>query len=177
MSLAETISQAALPGNAWALDEISAVLARIANVFQVKIGGRRTIKEVVESSGYTYYDHTILDGCKLVGGRERAVTIEIFSIEHFDHDPTDDEIEAEYVRCGLERPDADHGVHTGEQRPDLPQDGHPIIFYLKNPVSGAAGRRSVLALWRHGAGRGLRWDRLVPRLRWPRCCRFAGVRK
>lgn len=177
VGIVQTLSQAALPANSWALDEIAAVLVRLANVFQVKIGGRRTLKEVVEASGYTSYDSSILERCALVGGRERNTIIEIFSIEHFDHDPTDAEIEAEYMQRGLGRPEADHAVHFGEQHQQLPVEGRHIIFYLKNPIPDADGSRRVLRLWRDGAWRGLLWRWLRPRFQWRRSGVFAGVRE
>lgn len=176
-NIIDSIAQLAQPANVWALDEIDAVLAKLANVFRVKIGGRRTIADVVAASGYTSYDRSILERCVFVQGWERWTTVEIFSIEHFDHEPSDAEIEDEYVRRGLKRPEVDHAVHFGDQYRDLPVEGHPVIFYLKDPVPGADGRRYVLYLWRFGANRKLGWYWLCPGHRWYRDCLFAGVRE
>lgn len=177
LTVVDAVASLVQPGNAWAISEIGTILKKLANVFRVKIGGRRTIQEVVEGSGYNHFDYSILDRCALSGGRERWVTIEVFGIEHFDHDPTDVEIEAEYVRRSLRRPDVDHVVHFGDQVRVLPVEGHPVVFYLKNPVPGADGGPGVLRLWRHGAGRKLHWSWPAPGYRWDRRYRFAGVRE
>lgn len=176
-NIIEIIGQLAQPSSSPVLDELVSVLAKLANIFKVKIGGQRTAAQVLEASGYTGYDRSIAERCVLTQGRERAATIEVFGIEHFDHDPTDEEIEAEYVRLGLKRPTPDHAIRFGEQLPHLPVDGHPIIFYLQEPVPDAGGRRSVLLLWRGGANRGLYWRWLAPSGRWDRLCLFAGVRE
>ena len=147
------------------------------NIFLVKMGGKRGIAAVVEASGYTGYDPSIIERCELQKGYERWATVEIFDMKHFDHDPSDAEVEAEYVRRGLKRPDVDHAVHFGEQYQNLPVERHPIIFYLRNPVLGAGGFRSVLGLWRDGAVRGLDWGWLGSGDRWDRDYRFAGVRE
>lgn len=175
--IVRVVSELAQPENAWALDEISAVCAKLFNIFHVKIGGRRSIVQVLDESGYTNYDRSIAERCVLQKGRERQAVIEVFGIENYDHDPSDAEIEAEYIKQGLKRPDVDRAVHFGDQYRDLPEDGHPIIFYLQNPVPGACGGPLVLSLWRLGADRELRWIWLVPGHRWSRGCRFAGVRE
>lgn len=164
-------------GEATLIAATKAFLAVVANIFTVKIGGPRAIAEVVAGSGYTHYDRSILERCRLAVGPEWSATIEIFSIEHFDHDPTDEEIEAEYVRRGLKRPDVDHAIHFGDQVRNLPVEGHPVIFYLKNPISYADGSRGVLGLWRRGAHRRLYWYWLDPVCRWNRSYLFAGVRE
>ncbi len=176
-NIVESIAKLAQPTNAWALDEIDDVFAKVAGIFRVKIGGRRTILEVINSSGYTNYDRSILELCTLSGGQESMATTEVFDIEHFDHDPTDAEIEAEHVRRGLNRPEVDHAVHFGDQIRHLPVDGHPVVFYLKNPVLGAGGNQRVLDLWRHGALRRFHWLWLFPGTRWHRASRFVGVRE
>jgi len=176
-NVVDVVSRLALPGNAWALDEIDAVFAKLLNIFRVKMGGKRGIAAVVEASGYTGYDPSIIERCELQKGYERWATVEIFDMKHFDHDPSDAEVEAEYVRRGLKRPDVDHAVHFGEQFQHLPVEGRPIIFYLQNPVLGAGGFRCVLGLWRYGADRKLGWHWLNSGLRWDRDYRFAGVRE
>lgn len=180
-NLAEAVARAVQPGNEKTLDDVASIFAGLLeqakNTYQIIIGGNQTIAEVVAGSGYTDYDRSILERCTLAPGPKRKVTIEIFSIEHFDHDPTDAEVEAEYVRLGLGRPTPDYAIHFGDQKRDLPEDGHPIIFYLRVPVSDASGHRSVLEFWRDGAGRELCWDWLHPGHRWHRGCRFAGVRE
>lgn len=154
-----------------------AEVAKTANIFRVKIGGRRTIAEVVGASGYTWVNPTILERRSLSGGRERWAAIEVFDIERFNHDPTDAEIEAEYERRGLTRPEVDHAIHFGEQHPSLPVEGQPVVFYLKKPVLDAGGGSDVLSLWRYGAGRELSLGWLGPGGRWYRFYRFAGVRE
>jgi len=177
-NIIDAIAKLAQPANAWALDEIDAVLAKLANTFYVKIGGSRTAAEVIAASGYVYCDPAIPEQCVLQQGRERLVKIEVFDVEHFDHDLTDAEVEAEYIRRGLKRPEVDHAVHFGDQVRGLPVEGHPVIFYLKNPVPDADGSPSVLGLWCNGALRGLRWHWLHPRGgRWLRRYLFAGVRE
>lgn len=179
-SIVEAVSYAVQPGNEGSLDDLAETFAnlleRAKNAHQIIIGGNRTIVEVVAGSGYTDFDRSILERCTLAPGLKRKVTIEIFSIEHFDHDPTDAEVEAEYVRLGLGRPTPDHAIHFGDQKRDLPEDGHPIIFYLRVPVSDASGYRLVLKFWRNGARRRLDW-RWLPGRRWHRHYRFAGVRE
>lgn len=176
-NIVEIIGQLAQPANSSVLDEVVAVLAKLAGVFQVKIGGSRASAEVLQVSGYTSYDRSIAERCVLAAGRERVVNIEVFGIEHFDHDPTDEEIEAEYAQRGLKRPTPDHAIRFGEQHKHLPVEDRPIIFYLQNPIPGADGGRSVLGLWRDGVKRGLVWSWLSPRYRWFRDYLFAGVRE
>lgn len=176
-SVVDVVSKLAQPGNAWALDEIDSVLAKLLNIFRVKIGGKQSIFEVVEGSGYTGYDCSIIERCVIQNGRERWAVVKIFDMEHLDHNPSDAEVEAEYVRLGLKRPDVDHAVHFGEQFQHLPVEGHPIVFYLQNPVPDADGSCDVLGLWRGGAIRRLRWFWLGPSGCWDRFYRFAGVRE
>ncbi len=178
-NIVESIGKLAQPANAWALDELTATLAKLANIFRVKIGGLRTAAQVLEASGYTGYDRSIGERCVLSQGSEKVVNIEVFDIEHFDHDPTDAEVEAEYVRRGPKRPTPDHAIHFGEQHQHLPVEGHPVIFYLEKPVEfpGAGGFRYVFYLWRNGALRELDWFWLNPSDRWNRNYRFAGVRE
>ncbi len=176
-NIVREVSMLVQPANARALDEIDVILGKISNTFRVKIGGRRDIAEVVEGSGYTGYDGSIVERCAIQKGRERWAVVEIFDMEHLDHDPSDAEVEAEYVRLGLGRPDVDHAVHFGEQFQHLPVEGHPIVFYLQKPVPGAGGCRCVLGLLRAGVGRGLHWDWLIPSNRCSRDYRFAGVRE
>lgn len=178
-NIVEAIGKLAQPVNAWALDELTAVIVKLLNIFCVKIGGRRSIAEVIEASGYTSFDSSILERCVLTHGHEHPVVIEMFGIDHFDHNPTDAEIEAEYVRCGLKRPTPDHAIRFGEQYQHLPVEGQSVIFYLEEPVEfpGARGYRRVLILWRYGTGRELGWGWLGPGRRWDRRCLFAGVRE
>ena len=159
------------------IEAIKAFLNVVGNIFTIKIGGNRSIAEVVEGSGYTDFNRSILEQCTLSGGPEQEVTIELFGIEQLDHDPSDAEIEAEYVRHGLGRPNVDHAIHFGDQEHAMPVEGQPVIFYLKNPVTGSDGYRNVLELWRDGARRELRWRWLRPGRTWRRRCLFAGVRK
>lgn len=180
-NVVEAVSRAVQPGNEKALDDIVNVFADLLEqaktTHQIIIGGNRTIAEIVAGSDYAYYDPSILQRCTLSPGPKRKAKIEIFSIEHFDHDPTDAEVEAEYVRLGLKRPTADHAIHFGDQKRDLPEDGHSIIFHLKNPISVASGRRVVLGFCQFGAGREFYWSWLYQGLCWHRHCRFAGVRE
>lgn len=179
--IVEAVSLAVQPGNEKTLDDITEVFAslleRAKNTHQIIIGGNRTIKEVVDGSGYADFNRSVLERCALTPGPKRKAMIEIFSIEDLDHDPTDAEIEAEYVRHNLKRPAVDHAIHFGDQKRDLPEEGHPIIFYLEVPVSDASGDRNVLRFWRNGAKRGLCWGWLHPGVRWRRHYRFAGFRE
>ena len=176
-NIVEVIGRLAQPANSSVLDEVVAVLAKLANIFTVKIGGNRTASQVLEMSGYTSYDGTIAERCVLTNGRVRSVKIKVFSIEHFDHDPMDAEIEAEYARHGLKRPTPDHAIHFGEQFKNLPIGGHQIVFYLEKPVPGAGRDRIVLRLLRCGAKRELRWLWLSPSNRLDSLYLFAGVRE
>lgn len=175
-SIVEVVSRLAQPKNEQVLDQIVETLVGLINIFRVKIGGRKNIAKVVKASACAC-DNSIVERCVLQTGCERLVTIETFTVEHFDNpEPSDTEIEAEHIKRGLKRPDVDHVIHFVEQYKHLPVEGRPIIFYLQNPVPDA-GNRGVLFLWRSGAIRNLGWLWIDPGPRLTRPCSFAGVRE
>ena len=95
-----------------------------------------------------------------------------FEMVEFDHDPGTDEVLAEFVKRGLERPLAEDALRFGEKYPDL-QLERPIVF-LHEPWRVPDGCLRVLCL---GCWVGRRYlGTFFFEGRWGRGCRFLGRR-
>lgn len=91
----------------------------------------------------------------------------------FDHDPTSEEVLAEFERRGLERPTYKDALYFGVLHPQE-QEKHPVVF-LHEPVEDLGGDRRVIALFGRPGRRCLGLDLFDHK--WSRDCVFAGVRK
>lgn len=153
-------------------------MAKIINEFVITIGGNRTIAEILAKSDHASYNHSIIKQCALAPGPKRKAMIVILGIEEYYHDPTETEIQEEYVRHGLKYLTVDHVIHFFNQKPDLPTEEHPIISYLRDPI---LGNPTVMVLVR-GRGcsyvyRNLDLNCFGPNFRYSRNYRFAGIRE
>lgn len=141
------------------------------NVFRIACEGSYMTSELVARGKYDWSNNWITDERFPIQKHEPVSrTIELVK---FDHDPTSEEVLAEFSRRGLERPTHEDALYFGIEHPDE-QMKRPLVF-LHEPVQGPGGRLGVLVLDGHVGGRNLRLDWFGSG--WPRDDLFAGVRK
>ncbi len=136
-----------------------------AAVFTFAVGDKRSAKELLAAGNYDLvgdYARQFVEGKKFRLAN-KPEDVDMVLVE-FDHDPTSDEVIAEFTRQGLERPTEEDALRFGEKYPDE-QKKYPIVF-LHEPWQDPSGDRGVLVLGWGGRGRelrcywfGLGWDR------------------
>lgn len=144
-----------------------------AAVFTFAVGDKRSAKELLAAGSYDWvgdYARQFVEGKKfrLAG---KAEEVDMVLVE-FDHDPTSEEVIAEFARQGLERPTEEDALRFGEKYPDE-QKKYPIVF-LHEPWQDPDGDLSVLVLSFGGRERWLDYGWFDGR--WDRDCRFAARR-
>jgi len=142
-------------------------------VFTFAAGDKRSAKELLAAGKYDWigdYARQFVEGKKFrLAGKPEEVDMVLVE---FDHDPTSDEVLAEFARQGLERPTGEDALRFGEKYPDE-QKKYPIVF-LHEPWQDPDGSRSVLVLSWDDRGRELGCSWFDGR--WVRDCRFAARR-
>lgn len=140
-------------------------------IFSITCKGAYKTSELVAQAKYDWWNDWVTDERFPLQTHEPVSRkIEIVS---FDHDPTSEEVLAEFSRRGLERPTYEDALYFGIAYPDE-QRKRPIAF-LHEPVRDPDGYLCVLVL-DEGVG-GRHFDLLWFDRRWPRHYLFAGVRK
>ena len=164
-------------------------MSKIIGSFSIKLGRIQAAKEVFEDRDPNLCSDiptTVLQG------PDREEVLELFSIDDLDHDPSHEEIEAEYASLGLERSRKENAIRFANQYREQPsrEIRQEITFYLqtKDFQSSQFGICPAVTLWRDDTGNGRRLDKsghndCGPRhngknYRWNRKgVLFAGVRK
>lgn len=141
------------------------------NVFQITCEGSHKTSELVRMGNYDRVSDWITDE-RFPVQKHASVSRSIELVE-FDHDPTSEEVLAEFSRRGLNRPTHEDALYFGVKHPEE-QRKRPIVF-LHEPGQFPGGSRRVLVLGGGARKRGLDLYWLVGR--WGRRCAFAGVRK
>ena len=142
-------------------------------VFTFAAGDKRSAKELLAAGKYDWvgdYARQFVEGKKFRLA-DKPEEVDMVLVE-FGHDPTSDEVLAEFARQGLERPTEEDALRFGEKYPDE-QKKYSIVF-LHEPWQDPRGYRFVLVL---------RWDGRERELshgwfgsRWYRDYRFAARR-
>ncbi len=192
VGLAQKLKQA-FGRNGWDLEEIDKLcegdtLARVraclkngtatlvqaaTAVFTFVIGDKRSAKELLAAGKYDWvgdYARQFVEGKKFRLA-DKPEEVDMVLVE-FNHDPTSDEVLAEFARQGLERPTEEDALRFGEKYPDE-QKKYPIVF-LHEPWRGSHGGLDVLVLRWGDRGRKLYCSWFGRR--WRRDYRFAARR-
>ena len=145
--------------------------SKVIGTFQITLAGDATASELVLRGQYDWHNNWITDERFPIQSHEPIPrTIELVE---FDHDPTSEEVLADFARRGLERPTHEDALCFGIQHPEE-QRKHPIVF-LHEPVLSPGVVRDVLVL------RGIVGDRELHLCLfggwWSSLFVFAGVRK
>ncbi|MBI4120061.1 MAG: hypothetical protein HY454_01205 [Parcubacteria group bacterium] len=156
-------------------DMLAEMLAKCASnvcgIFQLVLEGTATASELIRRGQYNWHNNWITDErFPLQTHDQMGRTIELVE---FDHDPTSEEVLAEFIRRGLERSTYEDALYFGIQHPEE-QRKRPIVF-LHEPVLDPCGRRGVLVLGGDAGGRKLLLVLVAGG--WDRDFVFAGVRK
>jgi hypothetical protein len=136
------------------------------SIFRLMLWGNMTTEKLVQLGKYQWPNGWITD--------ERFPLLQhdpigrVVEYVEFDHDPTSDEVLAEFSRRGLERPTYEDALYFGIMYFDE-QMKSPVVF-LHEPV-----RYRVLVLYKDLGKRGMRLRFF--KNRWNRRCMFAGIRK
>ena len=139
-------------------------------VFTFAAGDKRSAKELLAAGKYDWvgdYARQFVEGKKFRLA-DKPEEVDMVLVE-FGHDPTSDEVLAEFARQGLERPTEEDALRFGEKYPDE-QKKYPIVF-LHEPWQDPHGDRRGLVLGWRGRERELDYDWFDGR--WFRYCRFA----
>ena len=145
--------------------------SKVYGTFQLMLEGKATATELVQRGQYNWHNDWITDErFPLQPHEPMSRTIELIK---FDHNPTAEEVLAEFVRHGLERPTTEDAFYFGIQHSEE-QRKRPIVF-LHEPVLVPDGSSRVLVLGGRAGVREL--FLLLFEGRWGRSCVFAGVRK
>ncbi len=136
--------------------------------FPVRIGGGRTMDEIVSAGGYDGV-HSFInqENFPLVPRPQAEVTVELVDLGRI---ATSAEAVAELHRRGLRRPTAEEAVCFGEQHPDA-QRHRPIVWPHEPFVHADRSRRLLV----HFGGTGYRSLDLFVDSAWGAYCVFAGV--
>ena len=138
--------------------------------FPVKIGGSRTMDEIVRAGRYDGVHSFINQENFPLGPRPQAeVAVELVELGRI---ATSGEAAEEFVRRGLRRPMPEEAVCFGEQHPDAQR--HRPIVWPHEPFAHADGSRRLLV---HFGGTGYRSLDLYVDSAWGAYCVFAGVRE
>lgn len=152
-------------------DAVAAVIKTAKNVFRLtKVGDGRKTEELVRAGNYNYANSYVNSTNFPV--RSKPGVREIVLIE-FDHDPTSEEVLAEAVKQGLERPLYEDALYFGVEHPEVQRE-RPVIF-LHEPWRDPYGGLIVVYLWGGAGFRGLSLFYFDDG--WFRYYRFAFVRK
>ena len=139
--------------------------------FLLTLDGSYSASKLIKKGKYDWFNDDITDERFPIQKRE-PIEHKIELVE-FDHDPSSEEVLAEFKERGLERPIYEDAFYYGIKYPEE-QRKHPVVF-LHEPVLNPDGRRNVLVL---GGDDGERRLRLICfGYEWSRRCAFAGVRK
>lgn len=172
-NLFEAVALLGRPEHEGAVSRLADILAGVCkkarNIFSIVCEGVKA-SELVKRGRYDWVNSDITD--ELFPIEEHASQGRTIELIEFGHDPTSEEVIAEFARRDLERPTHEDALAFGIAYPEE-QRKHPVIF-LHEPVLALGGLR-VLVLGGGGRGRdlGLRWFGG----RWNRVCVFAAVRK
>lgn len=140
-------------------------------IYPINVGDGRSTEDLVEAGEYGYAHSCITSEHFPVRAGVRTGTRELTLIE-LERAMMSEEVIAEAVRRGLERPVYEDALYFGSQYPDV-QRAAPIVF-LHDPWLGLFGRLDVVCLWSNAGRRELGledFDR-----EWSRGYRFAFVR-
>ncbi len=140
-------------------------------VFSITTTGEEKTSALVKRGKYDWTDGAIGDELFPIAPHEPEER-EIVLISFDEHDPTSEDVLAEFEKRGLERPTTEDALVFGVTYPDE-QKKAPIVFFHE-PVRVRGGRR-VLVLRGYARLRCLYlfWFGA----RWLRRCDFAAVRK
>lgn len=107
----------------------SATLVQAATtVFTFMTGDKRSAKELLAAGNYDWvgdYARQFVEGKKFRLA-DKAEEVDIVLVE-FSHDPSSEEVLAEFAKQGLERPMEEDTLRFGEKYPDE-QKKYPIVF-------------------------------------------------
>ncbi len=139
-----------------------------ARRFPVRVGGSRTMDEIVRAGGYDGV-HSFIDqeNFPLVPRPQAEVAVELVGLGRI---ATSAEGVAELHRRGLRRPTPEEAVCFGEQHPDAQR--HRPIVWPHEPFAHPDGSRRLLV---HFGGTGYRSLDLYVDSAWGAYCVFAGV--
>ncbi len=135
----------------------AALVQAATAVFTFATGDKRSAKELLAAGKYDWvgdYARQFVEGKKFRLA-DKPEEIDMVLVE-FDHDPTSDEVLAEFKQQGLERPTEEDALRFGEKYPDE-QKKYPIVF-LHEPWQDPDGDRLVLVLSWCDRGRRLRFS-------------------
>lgn len=142
---------------------------RTAKTFSITCEGIKA-SELVKRGKYDWVNDSITD--KLFPIEKHTPVSRVIELVKFNHNPTSEEVLAEFERLGLERPTCEDAFIFGIAYPEE-QRKHPVVFLHETVRVG--GGRCVLVLRErdHGRDLDLHWfDR-----GWRRFCVFAAARK
>ncbi len=144
-----------------------------AAIFTFATGDKRSAKELLDAGKYDGvgdYARQFVEGKKFRLAN-KPDEVDMVLVE-FDHDPTSEEVLAEFKRQGLGRSTEEDALRFGEKFPDE-QKKYPIVF-LHEPWQDPNGNLCVLVLGWDDRKRGLDYGWFDGG--WGRDCRFAGRR-
>jgi len=144
----------------------------MAQVFSLTLEGVHATSELVRLGCYDQVDDGRITNERFPLWRHDPIEREIELVE-FDHEPTLNEVLAEFEHRGLERPTPEDAFYFGVQHPEE-QEKHPIVF-LHEPVRSVGWTCYFLTLSKSGVGRCLILYWLFDK--WSRRYVFAGVRR
>ncbi len=161
------------------MEEITAAMAeafqkakaRIGKIFRIKRGGKRTTEQVIGATTHTFVNaHLNSDNFPLNDGPEDDRELVVFQVTDYDHDPSTEEVHAEFKTRGLDQPTYEDGLKFDEAYPD--EKG--VFVFLHKHWLGPGRRPGVLVVHRDEADRvlDLNWSAYP----WDRHDWFVGVR-
>ncbi len=142
------------------------------NVFSVICEGSYKASELVARGNYDWANDWITDE-RFPIQKHAPVSRTIELVKFINHDPTSEEVLAEFARRGLERPTYEDALYFGIQYPEE-QRKRPVVF-LHEPVLLPDDYRGVLVLRGYAGRRSLSLYWFGDH--WGRDYAFAGVRK
>jgi hypothetical protein len=145
-------------------------LAHDRLVYPVTVGAGRSTEQLVEAGAYGYA-HSCVTSENFPARGAGAPRVREIVLLAFDRDVTSEEVTAEAMRLGLERPTYEDALCFGIAHPDVQRE-RPVVF-LHDPWVGHFGRRDVLCLWSNAGRRELGLEGFDER--WSRQYRFAFV--
>jgi hypothetical protein len=145
---------------------------RVTESYRTTMGDRRSTEELVAAGQYGYA-HSCVTSENFPARHVEGRRVREIVLLEFDHDVTAEEVIAEAIEIGLERPTYEDALYFGIEWPDV-QCQWPVVF-LHDPWFGYFGRRDVLCLWSNAGRRELGLEGFDDR--WSPKYRFAFVRR